>query len=154
MENNNDWLEKTTKEIVGQQERLSDSDNKKYKLDVLLCVAKRVNGFSDDCEKCKNSKEEIEKLVDKLNQVEQQSTEERNNYFYIINLTIRHLQKSHKLIPRGYYTGIGIPVGVIIGAGIGFALSKIWISVGIGLCLFLFFGGSLDAKAKREGRVL
>jgi hypothetical protein len=154
MENHNDWYKDIAKEIDKHKGRFSKRDFKKYKLDLLLRVVKRVVSFSTDCAECQNSRGEIKKLAEDLGNLVQSSKEERKNYFRTINNIIKHLQKHHKLIAEEENLGIWIGIGVALGAGMGVSLGNIGIGIAIGICMSIAIGISLDAKAKKNGNVI
>ena len=54
MENYNDWYIDIVKEIGRHKDKFSKRDYKKYKLGLLLRMAKRVANFSAYCVECQN----------------------------------------------------------------------------------------------------
>lgn len=161
MENNNDWYIDIVKEIDGHKDKFSTRDYKKYKLDLLLRVAKRVASFSADCVECQNFQGEITKLAEDLGNLVQASKEERKSYFKMINSILKHFHKRHKLITEGENFAILIGIGIIFGSGagstFGIGLDNIGMGAGIGAGIAIgvaIIGIYLDAKAKKEGRVI
>lgn len=154
MENRNDWYDDIIKEIDKHKDKfLSKKDYKKYKLDLLLRVAKRVASFSADCDECQKFQGEIKKLAEGLGNLVQSSKEERNSYFKIINNVVKHLCEHHKLIREGSYIGIGAAIG-LLGLPIGVALDNVALGPGFGLPIGVAIGAAMEAKAKKEGRVI
>ena len=158
MENYNDWYKDIVKEIDKHKDKFSKRDYKKYKLDLLLRVAKRVASFSADCVECQNFQGEITKLAEDLGNLVQASKEERKSYFKMINSILKHLRECHKLIDEGENVGIWIAIGIPIGAGIGVAIGagsdNIGVGIAIGVGIGIAIGSYLDAKAKKEGKVI
>ena len=158
MEAHSDWYNRIVKEISLHKESLSNKDDKKYKLDSLLRVAKRVDDFYSYCGQCQLFQPEITKLIQDLGYIvqmpKQTSKEERKSYFGTINNIIKHLQKQHKLITKGYYRGIGMTIGPLISTAIGAALENPGIGLGVGIGIGLAIGSYLDKKAEKEGRVI
>ena len=152
------WYEDIAKEIGRLKDWLSQKDYKKYKLDLLLRIAGRVDVFSAACSECQAFQPEIKRLVQDLNNFaqlpKQVAKEERKRYFRQISDMVKHLQKQHKLVTEGYYMGIGIAIGMAVSAGIGTALGNPGAGTGIGIALGLVIGKYLDNKAKKEGRVI
>jgi hypothetical protein len=60
----------------------------------------------------------------------------------------------HKLVPKGYYTGMWMPLGMAFGMPWGFTFGNIALGLPLGLAIGLAIGAGLDAKAAKEGRVV
>jgi hypothetical protein len=155
MANLKEWYDGIVKEVDQQKLRLSKKGQKKYKLGSLLRGAKRLAEFSEDCEECRRFQGEVDTLVPRLGNAEQFSKEERKEYSRIHKSLTEHLQKQHKLVPEGYYIGIGVTLGIAIGVAIGTAvLQNTGVGIGVGLALGAGIGSALDAQAKKEGRAI
>jgi len=158
MEVHSDWYNRIVKEINLHKDSLSKNDAKKYKLDLLLRVAGRVDDFFSLCGKCQLSQPEITRLVGELGYLiqmpKQAPGEARKSYHKTLNNIIKHLKKEHKLVTEGYYKGIGMAIGAGISAAIGAALGNPGIGTGIGIGIGLAVGSYLDKKAQKEGRVI
>ena len=162
MEDHNDWYIDIAKKIDGCKDKFSKRDYKKYKLDLLLRMAKKVDSFSANCIECQNFQVEITKLVEDPGNLVQASKEERKRYFKIINSILKHLQKQHKLIAEEENFAIWIGIGIAIGSGIGIAfgisLDNIGIGIpigaGIGIAIGTAIGAGMYAKAKKEDKVI
>jgi len=126
MEAHSDWYNRVVQEINLHKNALNKKDYKKYKLDFLLRLAKRVD----------------------------ESKENRKSYFKTIGNITKHLRKQHKLVTAGYYLGICISIGTGVGIAIGAALGNPGIGPAIGIALGVAVGSYLDRKAKKEGRVI
>ena len=154
MEVHSKWYDGIVKELNLHKDTLGQKDAKKYKLDLLLRVAKRVDSFSSACGQCQMFQQDIATLTQDLGYLAQWSKERRKSYFKTIDTIIKHLRKQHKLITEGYYIGIGLAIGIGIGAVLGAALGNPGIGPAIGTALGLAIGSYLDKKAKKEGRVI
>ena len=156
MEAQSSWYRRTTEEINRHQVTLGKKDAKKYKLDLLLRVVKRVDEFSSYCGECHTYQGEITGLVGELGNFIQlpDNRERRRSYSKTINVMVKHLQKTHKLVSEGYYKGIMMAIGTGIGVAIGAALDNPGIGTPIGIGIGLAIGSYLDKKAKEEGRVI
>jgi hypothetical protein len=154
MANLKEWYDGIVKEVDQQKLRLSKKGQKKYKVNSLLRVAKRVAEFSEECEECRSFQGEIDALVPRLGSAEQFSKEERKEYSRTHKSLMEHLQKRHKLIPEGYYIGLGLVFGPAVGVAIGTALDSIGVGIGVGVGVGIAIGSGLDAKAKKEGKVI
>lgn len=155
MEFRNRWHEETAERISAYQGSLSKKEQKKFQLDLLLRVTRRVAEFYDECGECQLFQQEITAYVNELgNLVHLADNVRRKKYGKRLKQMVRHLQGQHKLVPKGHYVGIwtsiGTGIGVVIGAGMGSVGGGIPIGIGIGVAV----GMMLDAKAKREDRVI
>jgi len=158
MEVHSDWYNRIAKEINLHRDSLSKKESKKYKLDLLLRVARRVADFSPSCGECQLSQPEITKLAGELGYLiqmpKQAPGEARKSYHKTLNNIIKHLKKGHKLVTKGYYKGIWMAIGPAISVAIGAALENPGIGIGIGVAIGLAIGSYLDKKAEKEGRVI
>jgi hypothetical protein len=154
MEAHSRWYDDIVKEISLRKDVLGKKGSKKYKLDLLLRIAGRVDSFLSHCGECQIFQQDITQLTQDLGYIVQASKEKRKDYFKKIGTITKHLQKQHKLVAEGYYIGIGIAIGVAIGTAIGVALNNPGIGPGIGIALGLAIGAYLDNKAKKEDRVI
>ena len=154
MEFRSHWYDDIVKQINLHQDTLSQKESKKYKLDLLLRLSARVDGFSNQCGQCQLLQQDMSRLIQDLSYLAQWSKEKRKDYFKKINNITKHLQKHHKLVNEGYYLGIGIAIGIGIGAALGAALGNPGIGPAIGIALGVAIGKYLDNKAKKEGRVI
>jgi hypothetical protein len=154
MEIDNNWYNDIVKEIDKHKGRFIRRDYKKYKLDLLLRVAKRVASFSVDCSECQNFQIELKKLAESLGNLIQSSKEERKSYFRTIDNVIKHLQKSHELIVEEQNLEIWIAIGVTIGIALGSSLGNIGAGIAIGAGIGVAIGAPLDDKAKKDGKVI
>lgn len=159
MEVHDDWYRDIVKEITLYKDRLSKRDYKKYKLDLLMRIAKRVADYSPNCGECQNFKKEITKLTEDLGDFHS-SKEKRKGYFKVIEIFTKHLQKSHKLIVEGKYISTWTVIGFIVAFVLGTLFKASGMSMGFsnGLIIGLIFGGvigfALEIIAKKRGRVI
>jgi hypothetical protein len=159
MEVGSQWYNRIAIEIGQYQVSLGQKDAKKYKLDLLLRIAKRVDDFSQTCGECQAFQSEITRLVQELSLLVQMPSKEGiKSHTKSVNRLVEHLRKVHKLVDKGHYMGVGIGIGMAIGATLGgilgAALDNPGIGTAIGIALGFAIGGYLDKKAKEEGRVI
>jgi len=155
MEFRSKWYDGIVKEINLHKDSLNKKSAKKYKLDLLLRMAKRVDDFSTICGECQMFQSEITGLTRELSLlIQMPNKESQKSYFKAIGKITKHLQKQHKLVTAGQYMGmwgvIGTAIGVVIGAALGNPSAGMAIGVGIGVAI----GSYLDKKAKKEGKVI
>jgi hypothetical protein len=159
MEVGSQWYNRVASDISGYKLTLGPKESKKYKLDQLLRIARRVDDFSGICAQCQGYQQEISQLVQDLSlMVQMPDKEGRKQYFRAIASLTEHLKNVHKLVDKGHYMGIGIGIGLAIGGGIGAALGAVadnpGIGTGIGIALGAAIGAYLDRKAREEGKVI
>ena len=157
MEAHSNWYNRIVKEINSYKDTLSQKNYKKYKLDLLLRIAKRVEDFTSICGECQLSQQDITKLTQDLGyllQMPNPSKETRKSYFKTIDNIVKHLQKKHKLVTEGQNKGKWIAIGMGVSAAIGAALDNPGIGAGIGIAIGIAIGNYMDKKAKEEGRVI
>ena len=160
-----DWYDGVAEGIGALKGKLSDKDYKKSRLGLLGRVAKRVADFSADCGQCERLQGDITELVERLGDLVEASKERRKSHLKVIGTIIKHLQKQHKLVREGDYVALGISMGLALGVPIGVAFGvaigdkqnvalglPIGISVGMGVGVAV--GSFLEAKAKKEGKVI
>lgn len=155
MKNQSDWLNNTEKQIYQLKDTLSDKDYKKYNLRQLLCLAERVAQFYPVCVECQSFQQEISASIQDIgNLIQLPDNNRQKSYLNKISNITKHLQKQHKLVDEGYYMSIGIAIGTGFGVALGAAMQQIGAGIPVGVGIGLAIGAALDAKAKREGRIL
>ncbi len=118
-------------------------------------MVERLARFSPECGQCQLLRQDVTTLVQDVgNLVQMTDREKRKTYFKSVKRIIGHLQRRHKLVTEGYYTGIVMAVGTGIGAALGAAMDEVGGGIPIGIGIGVAIGAALDAKARKEGRVL
>ena len=159
MEVGSQWYIRIATEIGQYQITLGQKEAKKYKLDLLLRIAKRVDDFSQTCGECQTHQQEITKLVQELSLLTQMPSKEGiKSHIKSVDSLVEHLKKVHKLVEKGHYMGMGIGIGLAIGAvlggSLGAALDNPGVGTAVGIGIGVAIGTYLDRKAKEEGRVI
>jgi hypothetical protein len=148
------WLNNTLESIAAYKQTFNKKDTKKYKLDFLARMAKRIADLSQECEECQKFQSDISKLAQALGGLIQSSKEEKKNYDRKIKEITSHLQKKHKLVAEGTYVGFGIALGPAIGVAIGSGMGNVGAGLGIGIGIGVVIGSALEAKAKKDGKII
>lgn len=159
MEVGSQWYNRIASDISGYQLTLGQKNARKYRLDQLLRIARRIDDFSGICAECQGYQQEISRMVKDLGMMVQMPDNEAvKKYFQTIDELTGHLKNVHRLVDKGHYTGMGIgigmAVGAVIGSVLGAALDNPGIGTGIGAALGLAIGAFLDKKARDEGKVI
>lgn len=160
MESPSEWYDGVVGQVGTYKAILSQKDHKKHRFDLLIRVAKRVASFSPTCGECQNSQGEITMLVKDLSFLLHSPKEKRKSHAKVLKIIVKHLQKHHKLVTEGQNRTMGMTLGVGIGAGVGAGVSAAFdtsyngLAVVLGIFVGSAIGRALDAKAKREGRLI
>lgn len=135
----------------GQDKRIA----KKYKLDLLLRIAARIDSFAGICEECQNSKQEIAAFVEGIgNTIQFRDKEKLKELSKKLDDLTKHLKEKHKLVKKGHYIGTLSSIGLATGMGSGFAIDGLQFLSFVLPVAFVIIGFILDRKAKKENRVI
>ena len=157
-----DWYDGIVDSINSYKDKFGAKAYKKNKLELLLRVSRRVDGFSNDCSECRQNREGISKLVKSLGDPARSTKEERKKHSKTVNTIIEHLKKHHKLVIERQYIGILVSMGLALGISFGVAFGKAFGDVNDGLIfgmvagmmIGVIIGTNLDARAKKNGRTI
>ncbi len=150
-----DWYNRTATEINLYKDTSNKKKSKKYKLERLLGVANRVDEFSSYCGECQMFQQEVTSLAQDLgNLMQLPGKERRKSHIKKINNIVKHLKKEHKLITEGYYRGMGMMIGPVMGTSIGAAFDNTVAGIAIGVAIGFVIGNYMDKKAEKEGKVI
>ncbi|MFC1991287.1 hypothetical protein ACFLVC_00925 [Chloroflexota bacterium] len=155
MSSQSNWYDGIAEQINLLKDTISEKEYKKYKLNLLLCVAQRIAEFSPECGQCQIYQQDISTLTQEVgNLIQVDDKDRRKAHLKTINGIVKHLQKQHKLVTEGYYMGVGMSMGSGIGVALGVAVDSIGSGIPIGIGIGVAIGAALDAKAKKEGRII
>lgn len=156
-----DLKELLLREIVDIKKKVEPKRAKQFSLDLTEKIVHRLSSFAE-CQECQEYMNTLEK---DLSQIIQSLEISQNPTLKKFNMDLKeittHLQKEHKLVTEGYYSGVYMSIGLALGLPIGLAFAQMlgntaYMSIGlpIGLAIGLSIGSGLDAKAKKEGHVI
>ena len=155
MEIKSRWHQQTTDTIHSYQSTLSKKEQKKYKLDLLERLSRRVAEFSPQCGECQIYQQEISAYLGELGNLSQMRDKTRLKYYTKkLNRMVKHLQSQHKLVPQGHNVGIWTAIGTAIGVAIGAGMESVGMGIPIGTAIGVAIGMLLDSRAKKEDRVI
>jgi hypothetical protein len=155
MEIRSRWHQEIVQTIHSYQDTLNKKEQKKYKLDLVLRLSRRVAGFSPECGECQLFQQEISEYVRELgNLIQMQDKTRLKNHLKRLDRMVKHLQSQHKLVPQGHNVGIWMAIGTGLGVAIGAGMDNVGAGIPIGTAIGLVIGMRLDAKAKKEDRVI
>jgi hypothetical protein len=158
-------------EIAGQirtvHDRISPSAQKRYRLPLLVRLARRVTVFSPECEVCQGLQVQIISIGSNLMRPPPMTRENLINYLNIIKSIVKHLKRKHGLAEEGQYVKrymfIGLAIGlstvvlgqVLLGFGITILTLNITVPALVTRVIFSYtIGYLLDRRARRRGKVL
>ena len=121
-------------------------------------IYERFIGLISDLENRDIADEELQGIEKKLDLLELKSNPENRTKYFRKRLGEfkKYLRDKLSLISEGYYTAIGISLGVAFGAAFGsiFEIDNGGNGVAFGIIIGLIIGVNMDAKAKKQNRVL
>jgi hypothetical protein len=162
-----DWIEKIASEMSKVEEHISPSDQRRYKLPLLLRLARWVAAFSPECEVCQSLQSQIVSLGTNLARVPPMSRQNFRGYLNVMKGIIRHLKRTHGLaeerqyVKRYVFMGLGfglflVMLGLIL-LSFGITLLALNVTLPALVTRVIFahtIGYLLDKRARRRGKVL
>ncbi len=148
-------------------EDISISDQKRYRLPLLLRLAVEVATFSPECEICRSLQAQIAQLGADLARRPPMNRQSLRDYLEVIESITRHLKRWHGLVEERYYVKryvlIGFTFGIslvllgliLLSCGITLLALNITLTALITRVMFSYtIGYFLDRRARKRGRVL
>jgi hypothetical protein len=154
MENQTEWYTSISRDLNSYRGTWNRKDIQKYKIDLLLRVAKRVDFFAVEEAECRDYKNEIGKMVTSLKSVPDIAKERRNYYLKSIDRMVNHLHKKHHLMSEGQNIGNFLSLGFMIGLLVGIFMGNGIIGLFVGAAAGAGIGYLLELKAKSSGRMI
>jgi len=131
------------------------ADARDFYLERFLKVAWRVDGFAEDCQQCREHQFRMVGMQEELSaNIAQLLKEHKRNFLGNTSSILAHLKKAHGLISDGQNTGIWLAIGAGIGVALGATFHNPVIGIATGVGLGLVIGISLDAQARKAGKVI
>ncbi len=167
MDTHDDWTAKVSSEISKVENYISPSDQRRYKLPLLLRSARRVAAFSPECEVCQGLQSQIVSLGADLTSAPRMTRKNFRSYLSVIKGITKHLKQTHGLTEERKYVKRYVFMGLAFGLSL-VMLGLILLSFGITLLALnvtlpalvtrVIFGYTigyiLDKRAKSRGKVL
>ncbi len=151
---NPDWHTDTLRQIDDITSSLDKRIAKRFRVDLLKRIATRLERYSaEGCAECDSLRGKVDRLVLLYEQAAQGHTIDHKEHKALFQELIRHLRSTHKLIEDGTNQSMWMSIGLVLGV----TLQRTMLgaaSIGIGLCLGIAIGSSMDASAKKAGRML
>ncbi|MTI65482.1 MAG: hypothetical protein FH753_02665 [Firmicutes bacterium] len=151
-------VEEMLEEINNLKEKTDKKSYKRYKFELLKRLILRLESFSD-CRECSELLEEFSFVIQDMKKDSLKTVPK--SYRLILKKSKSHLQKKHKLVPKGYYTELGLTFGVSAGLIFGTVFSNvieqtslIGMGLPLGIGIGLSIGSYMDTKAKKDGLII
>jgi hypothetical protein len=148
-----EWFTEIARRIDELKQKLLPRDVKEYQLDKLRSIARRVDEFASADPVCRNYRQEIDAMVAELYGAPLPQSRNKVQMCKIGEM-INHLKKTHKLVNDGEYLGWWLIYGLIAGGIVGLIIGNSPPATFAGLAIGAVVGIFLDARAKRQGRVI
>ena len=163
MNNDDEPVRIITDELI-KAEDISASDQKRYRLPLLLHLAVQVATFSPECEICRDLQVQLGAGLAHRPSMNRQSL---RDYLKVIKSITRHLKRSHGLVEEKHYVKRCVLIGLTFGITL-VLLGMILLSFGITLLalnitlialitrvVFSYtIGYFMDRRARKRGRVI
>ncbi|WP_226527043.1 hypothetical protein [Metabacillus niabensis] len=147
-------------QIKATIKELRSIDNKKTtgKLGLNKCkrVAEKLDLLSENCQECEQQLLELKNRLIKLKaDIDGLDKNNLKQHQQFIQQVCNHLQKTHKLLPEGYYVSIYMSIGMSLGVVFGLTIfDNIALGIPIGMCFGIAIGAGLDADVKKKGKTI
>ena len=130
---------------------VSDSSNNKSERNIYNTFI----GILTDLRNRNLSEIQLASIEDKLDLLNLNASPENKKRYYNKKLAEfkKYLKEQFSLISDGYYTAVGTALGVAFGAAFG-SMFGMGIGITFGMLIGIIVGANMDAKAKKQNRVL
>jgi len=149
-----DWQKQSLERLESIKHNLDKKEIKQFKLLNLERIVYRVAEFSGTCPECQQNQGLVNELIHASGGPIQSSKIERKVYYKKLRTLTTHMTKKHNLRAEGSFLALGLALGPAIGVSLGTAMQNIGAGIAIGTGLGLALGSGLEARAKREGRII
>jgi len=155
------WYRQFIRDIEQHRSDFTDRQLHAYQIDLMLRLALWIKEASDACETCRSFQSALSRLAEELPELPG-SKAQCHHQVQQLRLIVEHLVKAHRLAPAQYYTRLYANYGFITGLLFGIAVGLLVMNNGLyvpvaaiaGLILGVVFGSSVDARVKRERRLI
>jgi hypothetical protein len=154
MGNPKKWFNRIENTLEQYENRLGPKEYRKYQVDLLLRMTRRVADYSLDCTDCQSFQDSVGTMTEDLGTLPAMAKEKSQNYRKTQNALLKHLRRKHHLVVPGEYTSTWMSAGMAVGAGIGSIYYDLMVGLGGGLVAGTALGIYLDRRARNLGRVI
>lgn len=155
------WHRKLVQAVDEHRQDFTQKQQRKYQIEFMLRIAKRVKESSDGCETCRSLQHTLTRLEAEFQELPGSKAQRRYQVEQLGEMA-EHFVKAHRLAPPVYYTRqyvrYGLIGGLLIGILLGFVIfgNGIYLplAVIVGLLLGWAYGSAEDVKMKNERRLI
>ncbi|WP_420573328.1 hypothetical protein [Kordia sp.] len=149
------WKETTLLTIDQKTASFDEALHKKVETDYLKRLLEKMATHAATTESLIVFQKQMDELVASIPTKEAFENKEVRRDFLKKKSKIKNSATiKHKLVTKGYYMSMWMPIGMALGMPWGAAFGNIALGLPIGLAVGLAIGTSLDSKAAKEGRVV
>jgi len=148
------WQTQAQYALENKAEELTEKQWKSYQIDFIMRAILKVPVHAKTVDQLAEFKKETEALINAIPTKSDQQKLFSKDYSGKLSAYKSKLMKLYKLVPDGYYIAIFMPFGIAIGTSLGVAMKNLAIGVSLGLALGIAIGAGLNAKAKKDGKIL
>ncbi len=150
-----EWYRNLETAVDSAKERIGAAESRDYHFDRFLKLARRVDEFTPTCARCKALQPEMDKILADISEnAPQIPINQKRAYLGGMETLYSHLKKTHGLISEGQNMGLWLAIGTAIGIALGAAIQNPLIGIPIGLAVGFVIGNVMDARAKKEGKII
>ncbi|MHA6252807.1 hypothetical protein [Oceanobacillus sp. CAU 1775] len=128
----------------------------KLELDRYSRFVIRLEKFSEDCHRCQELTDKMEKQLTSIHEkIDSLTKQDIKEHFKITEEISSHLQKEHKLIPKGYHMGVYMSLGISFGLLVGLIFfDNVAIGLPLGMVIGMAIGMGKDKEEMKKGNVI
>lgn len=153
------WYLAWAEAVEVHQEAFTAKQNRRFQIDLMMRIARRVRDYSDRCETCRDYQHTLTRLEEEMQELPD-SKAQRQWQRQKLREIGQHYVAHHNLAPPGHYTRQGLKYGLLIGAALGVLVGLIVLGDALYLPAFtalgvlggLMFGSGQDANVKSNHR--
>ncbi|MFB9861767.1 hypothetical protein [Rufibacter immobilis] len=148
------WQERVSHEIDTRTQSYTEQELKNYSVPTLRNLIAKLPTQEASAQQREVLQGNIEAIVMLLPMIPNTKDEAFGLLQKRINALKKLVREQYKLVSKGYYSAIWLPLGIGIGLPWGAMFKNIALGIPIGVGIGLGIGGYLDRKAEKEGRVI
>lgn len=154
MTNDQSWQDQTLAALEKKTEGITEKSRKKYATAYISSAIQKVPVKIQSEEELTEFKRNTEELVASIPEPSVFSIPAEKKYLAELSGYKGILMKKFKMVPEGYYIAVFLPIGLCIGTSLGVATKNIGLGMPLGMLFGLVLGAAMNAKAKKEGKIL
>jgi hypothetical protein len=122
------WYQAWAEAVEIHQEEFTPKQNRRYQIDLMTRIARRVRDHSERCERCRSYQHTLTRLEEEMQELPD-SKAQRQWQRQKLREIGQHYVAQHNLAPPGYYTRQGLKYGLLSGAALGVLVGLIVLGI-------------------------